>query len=96
MDNIITITEDQFYEKFNPVKNHLDDNASFDGCLFETYGEQVDFVFELSQKEKRVWTIIEGENDSMFYITGFHYVNRIGFLVTEEEYTEETEVIIEF
>jgi len=96
MNEIKTITEDQFYEKFNPVKNHLDDNASFDGCMFETYDEEVDFVFELAKKEKRVWTIIEGENDSMFYVTGFHYVNRIGFLVTEEEYTEETEVIIKF
>lgn len=92
MEDIKRMTEDEFYEKFNPVKNHLNDNASFDGCMFETFGEEIKYVFELSKKEKRVWTIIEGENNSLYYITGFHYVNRLGFLVTEEPYEEEIEV----
>ena len=87
------ITEEEFDEQFETVENHLEENASFSGCMFETYGEELDYVFELSKKEKRVWTIIEGEGENeMYYVTGFHLVNRIGFLVTKEPYTEELEV----
>ena len=92
MSEVKKITEDEFYEQFETVENHLDENASYSGCMFETYGEELDYVFELSKKEKRVWTIVETDSDERFYITGFHRVNRIGFLVTTEPYTEEMEV----
>ena len=82
----MTITEEDFYENYVPQKNHLDDNASFDGCMYETYGKEVDYVFELAKNSKKVWTIIEGDDDSMVYLAGFHRVNRLGFLVTEKEW----------
>ena len=28
------ISEDDFYEKYRPVNNHLDPDAGWDGCLF--------------------------------------------------------------
>ena len=90
------LTENEFDEKFTPVENHLDDNASFSGCMFETYGEEVDYVFKLSKTTKKVWTIIEGDDDTLFYVTGFHLVNRLGFLVTEESYEEESEVKLDW
>ena len=89
------ITEDEFYEQFNTVENHLDENASFSSCMFETYDKELDYVFELSKKENRVWTIIEGDSGKMYYASGFHRVNRIGFLITEEEWKEETEVTLD-
>jgi len=89
------ILENEFDEKFTPIKNHIDNNASFNGCMFETYGKELDFVFELSKKQNRVWTIIEGDNDTMYYISGFHLVNRLGFLITEKEWLEETDVKID-
>lgn len=88
----MNITEDNFDEVFKPQTNHLDDNASFNGCMYETYDEELDYVFNLAKTTKKVWTIIEGDNDTMYYITGFHYVNRIGFLVCEVEYAEELEI----
>lgn len=88
----MNITEDNFDEVFKPQTNHLYDNASFNGCMYETYDEELDYVFNLAKTTKKVWTIIEGDNDTMYYITGFHYVNRIGFLVCEVEYTEELEI----
>ena len=86
------ITEDNFDEVFKPQQNHLDDNASFNGWMYETYGEELDYVFNLAKTTKKVWTIIEGDNDTMYYVTGFHYVNRLGFIVCEIEYTEEMEI----
>jgi hypothetical protein len=59
---IITLTEDDFHKKFKRQKNLFDTNASFDGCMFETYGEEVDYIFEMN-KTNRVVTIIEGDED---------------------------------
>lgn len=59
---IENVAEEEFYEKFKRQKNHFDKNASFDGCMFETYGEELDYVFEMS-KTSRVLTIIEGDED---------------------------------
>jgi hypothetical protein len=77
------LTEDEFDEMFELIENHLDDNASFDGCMFETYGEELEFVREKA-KENRVITIVDGDNGNLFYTSGYHLVNRLGYLVTKE------------
>jgi len=86
------ISEETFYEEYKPQINHLDDNASFDGCMYETYGEELEYVFELAKKQKRVWTIIEGD-EGMCFSAGFHYVNRLGFLITEKPYESEEDYV---
>lgn len=95
------LTEDEFDSQFTPIKNHLDNNASFDGCLFETYSPDIDFVLEKSL-ENRVVTIIECDDEIinkkrhnvMVYASGYHLVNRLGFLILDKPYDEEFEVII--
>jgi hypothetical protein len=95
------LTDSDFSEKYNAFANHIDSKAGFcgyneqdedAGCLFETYGEELDFVFQAHlNKPKNVWTIIEGDDDNMYICAGFHYVNRIGFFITEQEWLNETE-----
>ena len=112
---IKNLTEEEFYEKFKCEKNHIDTNASFSGCMFETYGEEIDYVFKMI-KTNRVITIIEGDLDedeeyrtliddfgnkviepisNLYYASGFHYVNRLGFLVLDKPYEYEFEVKIQ-
>lgn len=91
------MTEDEFYNEFNCVKNHLDGNASFDGCMFETYGAELLHIQELCKNDvmkQTVWTIIEAEG-KMFYVSGFHFVNRFGYLVTEEPVKYGLEISVE-
>ncbi|MFA5366650.1 MAG: hypothetical protein WC333_02100 [Dehalococcoidia bacterium] len=90
----IQLTEEQFDEQYHPVKNHLDNNASFDGCMFETYGAELQHIVGCLKGTKRqVWTIIESDrNDNIYYLSGLHIVNRLGFLVTLERVPEDTEV----
>jgi hypothetical protein len=95
------LTEEQFYEKYELIENHLEDNASFDGCLFETYGDEL-LVVQQMAKENRVITIIEGDEETennfgeptlnMYYVSGMHLVNRIGYLITKEPIKEEFQV----
>ena len=90
----VDMTEDEFYNSFNCVKNHLDGNASFDGCMFETYGAELLHIQELCKSDvmkQTVWTIIEVEG-KMFYVSGFHFVNRFGYLVTEEPVKDGLEI----
>lgn len=41
---------------------------------------------------KNLWTIVEADG-SLYAITGVHLVNRIGYLVTEEPWTEDIEAV---
>ena len=92
---ITTLTEEQFEEQFTLVENHLDDNASFDGAMFETYGEELEYVRMKAQNTRSVWTIVEGDDDTMYYSSGMRFVNRIGYLITREEWEGETDVEID-
>lgn len=74
-------------ENFTFVKNHLDDNASLDGVMFETYGEELQHVLE--QNEDQVWTYAEDDNGDLCIMSGFHVVNRIGYLISEENFMTE-------
>ena len=95
MTEVKVLTEDQFDEQFTLVENHIDNNASWGGAMFETFGEELDYVRMKAERGNNVWTIIEGDDDSMFIVSGVHLVNRIGYLITREEWTEETEVEID-
>ena len=90
----VEMTEDEFYKSFNCVPNHLDSNASFDGRMFETYGAELLHIKELCKSDVMkhcVWTIIEAEG-KFYYISGFHFVNRFGYLVTEEPVKDGLEI----
>lgn len=74
-----TLTEDMFAERFPLVTNHLDDGAGWDGCLFETFGAELEFVRQ--QSPAMVWTLVEND-DELSVLSGIHRVNRLGYLVS--------------
>jgi hypothetical protein len=83
----IQLTEDEFDERYALVVNPFNPHASWgfgdnEGCLFETYGEELDFVRR--QDPQCVWTFVDGDNGDLYVISGFHWVNRIGYLVSRE------------
>ena len=90
----IKMTEDDFYAQFTCVKNHIDLNAGFDGCMFETYGPELEHVkgrLDDDVTRRTVWTIIEVEG-KFYYVSGYHFVNRFGYLITEEFIKEDLEI----
>jgi hypothetical protein len=85
MNNTILFNEDDFHERYPLLENHLNPNASWSigsgrGCLFETYGEELEFVRR--QDPRTVWTFVEGDSGDLWVISGMHLVNRIGYLVS--------------
>jgi len=91
----IQLTEDEFDAAYPLVTNHLNPHASwaFDdgsGCLFETYGPELDF---LRQHDRRmVWTLVDGDDGDLYVVSGYHYVNRIGYLISTVPVPDDTEI----
>ena len=97
------ITEKEFESKYILIDNHFNPYRGFVGKLFETFGEEFEFVIEMA-KEKRVITIIETESNeesndgeltpNLAYISGLHFINRTGYLVVDSPLEEEFECLI--
>lgn len=84
----IQLTEDQFEARYPLVPNHLNPNASWEGCLFETCGDEWEFVRQ--QDESKVWTLIEDGEGGECIVSGVHLVNRLGYLVSTVRVPEGT------
>jgi hypothetical protein len=89
------ITEEEFDEQYPLVTNHLNPNASWvtgdgPGCLFETYGEELDFVRR--QDPRTIWTFVDGDDGNQYVISGYHLVNRIGYLISTVPFPEDASI----
>ena len=57
------IKDEEFYETYKPIKNPIDNNASFDGAMLETYGAELEHVLKVArEKPDHVWTVIDGDD----------------------------------
>lgn len=80
----LILSEDEFEKLYPLIENHLNPNASWSvgngrGCLFETFGDELEFV--KSQDPSKVWTLVDCDEGSCI-ISGFHFVNRVGYLIS--------------
>lgn len=99
------LTDDDFYAKYHPEFNKVlqkerkpgiksEDLCSYGGCMYETFGEEYEIVQAMCKENpKRVWTIITvGEWEGI--CAGWHYVNRTGYLITDEEWENDNETYV--
>jgi hypothetical protein len=82
----VSLTWKEFEEQFKPIKNHF--RTDPDEIMFETYGEEVEFV--KAQNPNTIWTWADGDMCS-YVSNGWHFVNRIGYHITEVPFDENTE-----
>jgi hypothetical protein len=85
MDNFIEMDFDEWCDTYKPIINHIDSNASFDngdgGIMFETYGDEVEFV--KSQSPANIWMYGQGDDGGTYVWNGWGFVNRLGYFITE-------------
>lgn len=86
MSNFIEMDFDEWCDKFKPISNHIDTNASFDGYMFETYGDEVDFV--KAQPANTIWMYGDGDDGGSYAWSGWGFVNRIGYFITSVPFDE--------
>jgi hypothetical protein len=71
-------------DKFKPIKNQFRNDP--DETMFETYGEEVDFVSNYDNKY--VWTYLQGDMSDLI-CAGYHYVNRLGYYISSVPWENE-------
>lgn len=83
---------------YKPIPNHIDDNASFpneddEGIMFETYGDEVAFVKKADPAH--IWTYGDGDDGGGYIWSGWHFVNRLGYFITEVPCPPDTTIQIQ-
>ena len=81
------IAYDEWWETYKPIKNEHSIDSDYSGITaFETYGAELEFV--RSQPENTIWTEMDGDN-GVYIASGYHFVNRIQYYITEVPYDPE-------
>ena len=80
-ERFIEMTEEEWFDTYKPIKNHIEVTSSFDGHMFETYGDEVEFV--KFQDNDMIWMLGDGDDGGMYIWSGWGFVNRIGYFITE-------------
>ena len=93
MNEFIEMEYEDWFNTYKPINNHLDKHATFDGCMFETYGDEVEFV--KAQEENRIWTWGDGDDGGDYIWSGWHFVNRLGYFITAIPCPDNTEIQVQ-
>ncbi len=83
--------EDTFYEYFKPVRHVGATSDIWGGHGLETHGEDLEIV--RLQDPAFLWTVVDGDSGTQWIATGFRYVNRVCYLVTERPHNSK---LVEF
>ena len=81
MDTFIEMDFDEWCETYKPIPNNIVEDSSFDGTMFETYGDEVAFVKKADPAY--IWMYGDGDDGGSYIWNGWHIVNRIGYFITE-------------
>ena len=87
------MAEQEWFDLYKPIKNKIDSNASVNGHMFETYGDELNYV--ISQDLNKIWTYSDDDNGTPYISNGYHLVNRIGYFITEVPVKEEEVIIVD-
>lgn len=94
----MTINFEQFEKEYSLVKNHLITDGPYNGCMFETFGKEVDYIVSLANNPKskqNVWTLLECDNEEQYIVPGYSLINRLGYFISKKSWALEEEFILE-
>jgi hypothetical protein len=75
----LEIEEEEFYRTYKPIKNPRTGDDQWENEDLKNAGIPND----------RTWTCVTGDNNSMSLVAGWHWVNRLYYMVTEEPWPTE-------
>jgi hypothetical protein len=75
---------DVFLEKFKPIERNEGN------YMYETYGEDLKTVLTHLEEigHQYVWTVLDVGNGKLYLSPGYHYVNRLGYVLTTVPFEE--------
>lgn len=81
--DFIQLTEDEFDAQYTVI-TPLDANG-YEGDTVRPNDNGLD------PDSKHLWTIVEGDSGNLYAVTGWAFVSRIGYILTEEAWSTPTE-----
>jgi hypothetical protein len=75
------LSYDEWCAAYRPMTNTINEHAAFGGNMFETYGSELAAV--RATEPARIWTIVSTDDNALCVVSGFHVVDRLGYLITE-------------
>ncbi len=93
MNTDIEMTEDELEKAFEFLPNHMTPSAwqlIGNGGVFDTHGKEREFV--ISQDPQTIWTVLDGERSSLNLVSGLHFINRLGYMISTTKVEENTTV----
>ena len=82
---------DQYKPILNPLVGKKEEFEEDDYQIHWGTLEENDLLHD-NKGENTIWTVIEGERDSLYLKSGYHRVNRLYHYITQVPYTEEIEI----
>jgi len=92
MTNFIEMTFEEADEQFRFIPNQYDEFASFNGLMYETYGDEVEAVKAFDPA--KIWMYGEGDNGGSYIWSGWGFVNRLGYFLSENPVPPNTTIQI--
>jgi hypothetical protein len=88
------LDENEFVERYKPIKNHLDPHPSTKSSygMFRTYGEDYEFV--KGTNERHLWSYIDGESVTMILPGIVGGSDRMGLFITEAPWANQDEAVL--
>ena len=80
----VEISYEEWDALFMPIKNELVDDASWNGLLFETYGDEEKAV--KAAEDNCIWTLVDDDDGNSVIVSGWHWVNRLGYFMTKNPF----------
>lgn len=86
-----TISWKEWQDTYKPIPNPNDSDTGFWGNMFETFGQDLDYMKENVKDNRHIWTIVDNNPNSVYLDleSGIHWFNRMGYFVTEVPWTED-------
>ena len=96
MNELIELTEEEWFDTFKPLPNLIDPDASFsdgeNGYMFETYGDELTFI--QGANDNVIWTYGDGDDGGTYIWSGYSFVNRIGYFITERPWVNDVQALV--
>lgn len=92
MSKSIKTKKSKYFDKVYSYNNRIIGQESGQNALLETYGKDFEKMLKIYRKTPRkVWTLIDGSNGELMVIAGVHFVNRVAYLISRENWKNENE-----
>lgn len=90
MSAFLELDFDTWFDTYKPIPNNINPDSSFGGYMFETYGEEYEFVKKAH--DNHIWMYGDGDDDGTYIWNGWGFVNRIGYFITEVPFSNGVDV----